>query len=320
MRRMMICCVCALVLTLSLSMTNGAVAEKQVQVFVNGSKITFDVQPQIIEGRTMVPIRFVADSLGASVTWDNAEKTVTIFKGGNWITLQISKKSMDINGKTIALDVAPVILDNRTLVPLRAIAEGLSVKVTWDKKSYAVMMTAPLSFYYRFSDICNEMVKDYDNGKYGQELFFLEIGGSGCDKSNIIIYSKNDHATIIYNQSIEGRYKIRELSKEEYQDLTSFVADNQIDRLPDFDTGMVCDGVEFQYLHCTKDKESTFYMNNPSFSEGGANYEKLLEKLYNLLSEGDFDIHYKQEEKIRGLKLLIQKRRLLCSVDMERWR
>ena len=118
-----------------------ALAESEVSVYLFGDKLEFDVPPQIINGRTMVPMRKIFESLGASVDWDAETKTVTSVRGNKTISLTINNYTMSVNGTEVELDVAPCIVSGRTMVPARAVSESFNLKVDWDSNTKSVLIT-----------------------------------------------------------------------------------------------------------------------------------------------------------------------------------
>ena len=109
-----------------------------ITVLLNGEKIGFDVQPQIIKDRTMVPLRAIFEALGAEVAWDDATKTVTAKKDDVTIKMTIGADSFMRNSEKISLDSPATIVDSRTLVPVRAIAESFGSQVGWIAESKTV--------------------------------------------------------------------------------------------------------------------------------------------------------------------------------------
>ena len=104
-----------------------------ISVRVGGELLDFDVLPFITtEGRTMLPMRKVFEALGAQIAWDDSSQTVTATKDGISISLTIDKKLANINGVYKEMEVPPMLVENRTLVPVRFIAEALGAQVTWD--------------------------------------------------------------------------------------------------------------------------------------------------------------------------------------------
>ena len=92
---------------------------------MNGQSYNIDAAPFISNGRTLVPVRYLADALGAQTAWDAATQTITITKGGTTIELTIGSTAITTNGKTSQMDTAPLIENGRTYLPARYIAEAL---------------------------------------------------------------------------------------------------------------------------------------------------------------------------------------------------
>ena len=106
-----------------------------VQIYADGKEMYFpDQQPVKTSGRTMVPIRFVAEYTGADVTWDSTNKRIIIEDGYNKITIWQGKKICHINGNYYygKLDVAPYMVRGRNMVPLRFVLENLGYTVSYD--------------------------------------------------------------------------------------------------------------------------------------------------------------------------------------------
>ena len=106
-----------------------AVQYGDLPVYLNGRHMTFDVPPFAEQNRTFVPVRVIAEELGAEVTWDDG--TVTITRENTTITLQIDSPVAIVDGETHTLDVSACARDGRTFVPLRFIAEALDFEVNW---------------------------------------------------------------------------------------------------------------------------------------------------------------------------------------------
>ena len=123
-----------------LSKTYQKLNREGVKVFVNGKKPAFDVQPQIREGRTLVPFRALAESLGAQVSWDGNNRQVAVIRAHIRIQLSVGSPEATVNGTPVTLDVPATIVDGRVMVPLRFISEGLKARVTWDPSSQMVVV------------------------------------------------------------------------------------------------------------------------------------------------------------------------------------
>lgn len=116
-----------------------------VQITVNGRVIQSDVSPYVDENsRTMVPIRFVGEELGATVGWDKTEQKVTLTRTGISIVLWVGQKNAQVNGKPFTMDTVPVMKAGRTMVPIRFITEAFGGSITWHKEIQTVaILTAP---------------------------------------------------------------------------------------------------------------------------------------------------------------------------------
>jgi hypothetical protein len=95
----------------------------------------------MIEGRMMVPIRFVAQELGATVTWDPNTRVVRLLKGNDSVTMTVGSTRADRNGLVQALAVAPVIRNGRTLLPLRDVARFTGGIADYNESTGVVFVT-----------------------------------------------------------------------------------------------------------------------------------------------------------------------------------
>ena len=117
---------------------------REVSVLMDGQPIVSDIPSFIYNDRTLVPIRFVADGLGAKTEWNQENKTVTITLNGKKIVLKINSRDIYIDEKkgTLSGDNPPPMLvnDSRTMVPLRFVSENLGYKVGWDDQKSTVII------------------------------------------------------------------------------------------------------------------------------------------------------------------------------------
>ena len=113
----------------------------EISVIVNGKKLEFDQPPVLLNDRTLVPVRAIFEELGAVVMWNDVTQTALAVKGDLQITIKIGVTVMMANDKEITLDVPAQLINDRTLVPLRAIAEALGNTVEWDGATQTVTIT-----------------------------------------------------------------------------------------------------------------------------------------------------------------------------------
>ena len=134
--------------------------EREITVKYAGTKIEFDVAPRLINDRTFVPLRAIFEAMNATVDYDDDTSTITAYKSGITIKMQIGVPSIHKEQQAIVrvgdgyaledeyvisdtpLDVAPVIIDDRTLVPVRAISESFDCIIDWNAQTYTVNITS----------------------------------------------------------------------------------------------------------------------------------------------------------------------------------
>lgn len=111
-----------------------------LRILVNGTLLQPDVPPFIEQGRTQVPLRAVFQALGAEVEWDGATHTVTATRRGRQVVLTVGAPTARVDGQEVPLDVPARIVDNRTFVPLRFVAEALGASVGYDAAARTVLV------------------------------------------------------------------------------------------------------------------------------------------------------------------------------------
>lgn len=121
---------------------SSAFAE-DINVTVNSEYVDFDTPPVIIDGRTLIPIRAVAEKIGLKVTWDQETQTASIINRDKTVNLTIGSNILTDNGAEFTIDVAPQIINDRTCLPLRAAAEAFGANVNWDGEKRLVEVNVP---------------------------------------------------------------------------------------------------------------------------------------------------------------------------------
>gem|GEM_PF-6589486 len=117
--------------------------DDSISAFIDGKEVEFDVPPVIKSNRTLIPVRAVTTALGAQVDWNpskpniiNITKSVIDDAGSEvlkLIIIDLDTKKVTINGVATELDVPPMMIGNRTMVPVRFIAESFNMNINWDK-------------------------------------------------------------------------------------------------------------------------------------------------------------------------------------------
>jgi hypothetical protein len=125
--------------TFTIGSTTYTVEENKVAV-----EKTMDVAPYIKDGRTYLPVRFVAEALGVTednILWDPVSRKVTIFKGDRIAQMTIDSTTLLVNGVELTMDVAPEITNGRTMLPVRWMTQALGATIAWDAETQTVTVT-----------------------------------------------------------------------------------------------------------------------------------------------------------------------------------
>lgn len=112
----------------------------QKSLTVNGKKQSIDVAPLLKNDTTYVPIKYVLDSFGGQSEWNSTAKKITVMSGSTLLELTVGKKEFTLNGARKQSEVSPIIVDDRTLVPLRLVSEALGIDVKWEKKTKSITL------------------------------------------------------------------------------------------------------------------------------------------------------------------------------------
>ena len=173
----------AAVVAITATIGSGCVLAKSndITVTYDGENISFDVQPEIVDDRVMVPMRTIFETFGAKVKWDSDTQTITAKKKSKTIQMTIGSSDMTKNDETYSFDVSPIIEDGRTLVPIRAISDMLGLDVEWNEKNNTVTITTPQ----------DDEDESWKNNTGTVDLDNVEVTGDGISVSdNIITISK----------------------------------------------------------------------------------------------------------------------------------
>jgi len=210
-------------LTLIFSMVMTTCAMPPIKVVVGGEKLETDVEPIIVNGRTMLPVRAVFESIGADVDYISEERKVVAIKDDTTVTFVIASNVMTINGVEKEIDVPAMIKDSRTLVPLRACAEAFDLDVTWNGDTRTARVKIPVSvpvetwyknsenekFYYFYDENGNNtLLSNADGSVYEKFVYdennnevFLEFSSGGWNKKT---YDK--YGNLVYAQGASGSW------------------------------------------------------------------------------------------------------------------
>lgn len=117
-----------------------------IKVYINNNRINYDTMPVNINNRVLVPVRATFDALGADIEWFGEIQTVIATSGSTLIALKIDNPLLIVSDvqtqgiKTIELDSPPVLLNSKTMIPLRAIAEIFDYQVIWSEENKSIFI------------------------------------------------------------------------------------------------------------------------------------------------------------------------------------
>ncbi|MBQ3427778.1 MAG: copper amine oxidase N-terminal domain-containing protein [Clostridia bacterium] len=115
-----------------------------ITVYYNGTRISFHSygqNPELLASRTLVPLRSIFEAMGADVDWDNTTSTAIAKRNKVEIRVQIGANEIYKDGKSIPVDVPAQLLNDRTMVPVRVIAEAFGADVQWNENGKCVLIT-----------------------------------------------------------------------------------------------------------------------------------------------------------------------------------
>lgn len=129
-------------LALTMIFSANVMAANEITVNVNGVKVQMDQQPIIENGRTLVPLRAVAEALGCEVVWDSETKTASFTQGDIMAIVTVGENYIIVGdgvyNENVPVDSPAVIVNSRTMIPLRALSEGFGYDVEWDGSTSTV--------------------------------------------------------------------------------------------------------------------------------------------------------------------------------------
>ena len=168
--------------------TSTVLAEENITVMLNGQAMDFDVAPIIQNDRVLVPMRAIFEELHCSVDYtdiDGRQIITAKLNENNSIGLVIGSDEMQVHNQKIKLDTAPIIVNDRTLVPLRAVSEAFDYDVNWDGDTKTVTISKEIPkteydiLYGRLKVKIKSDSKVYD-GFWGDDTW-LELSNEGID-------------------------------------------------------------------------------------------------------------------------------------------
>lgn len=156
-----------------------------------------DVKPMIYKNRTLVPIRFITESLGGEVGWSEKTKEVTLNFNNNEFEFVIGSNKVIVDKKIETIDTEPIIINNRTMVPVRFISESLGATVYWDEIKKEVVICDGFK-------IVNDKEYNFLKGeKYHDEIIYLSGEIEDDIKDTYKLFNSLDNLNTFVEENIQ---------------------------------------------------------------------------------------------------------------------
>lgn len=185
-----------LLLILSSFIFSGYKIQKPIKIYINGQLVESDQPPLIIDNRTFVPIRVIAEDLGATVDYNNKDRIVTIRRDKTNILLtigdDIARISSDVETRPAILDAPAFLRNDRTYLPLRSISELFGMQVDWDGAKRAIYIKE------------NSYLSDYINRDNALEEVLERLRELGIFKNEKVYFEVDDYEMKLDGGSYEG--------------------------------------------------------------------------------------------------------------------
>ena len=155
-------------------------SDNTIKVTLNGEELLFPQSPVMIDDRVLVPVREIFEALGADVDWDDSTQSVTSTKGLTTINLTIDSNIMYKNGAEIYLEVPAQLINDKTMVPVRAVSEAFGCHVDWDETNNTVLISVAKIYYgvgkndyFTYEHGLDYYVENVDSSEYSPELALM---------------------------------------------------------------------------------------------------------------------------------------------------
>ncbi len=185
-----------LLLILSSFIFTGFKPQRDIKIYINGQVVESDQPPLLIDNRTFVPIRVIAEDLGATVDYNNKDRIVTIRRDKTNILLtigdDIARISSDVETRPAILDAPAFLRNDRTYLPLRSISELFGMQVDWDGAKRAVYIKE------------KSYLPDYINADNALEEVLERMKELGIFKNEKVYFEVDDYEMKLDGGSYEG--------------------------------------------------------------------------------------------------------------------
>jgi hypothetical protein len=175
-------------------------AANELTIFLENQKLSADVQPVIIKDRTFIPLYSLADLVGAQLDYDATTHTVTCSKEDLTFTLDFRQGIVKKNGMILTMDPAPLILNGRTMVPLRSFAEAFGYQVEYSDDTKTVHVT-PSPELVKKRQWIKDLIQKSDEATNAKKSYRMNIGLRASLPNGILKADITGNMQFDYNKS-----------------------------------------------------------------------------------------------------------------------
>jgi len=228
-------------------------AAEDISLYVDGKKVSSDVAPVAVSGRTMVPARSIFEKLGAEVTWFGSRQQIIIRSVKARIVLNLGSDIAYVNNKSVKLDVEPMVINGRTLIPVRFVSEELGYNVKWNpndnsvhintkedkiipdvekisvtKKGNATVVTAKVSNMVRpsisYASDPTRFIADFPNAELSIDGSSYKVESKSVKEIRYAIHP--EYTRIVIESPVDVTYKVSYTSNTMVVTVTSIAKDD----------------------------------------------------------------------------------------------
>ena len=152
--------------------------------YVKNYKTEIDAAPIILNNRTYVPVRFLAEGFGAQVKWDDYEKAARIIYGAKEIKMTIGREWIWVNNEKVNFDAAPVVVNSRTMVPAAAFCKAAGMNICWDNRGVVVVTGPDITLQEDNAQILNKIHSLFDGVKKSGVMARVYVSPEGSDNND----------------------------------------------------------------------------------------------------------------------------------------
>lgn len=190
----------------------NSISDTQINILYNDSVIQYqDVKPVNTDGRVMIPFRVVLESMGATVEYDDSQRLVTAKKDDIEIKFTLMDDTIYVNKNgeesTVKMDTPMIIVEDRTLVPIRFMSEALGMQVGWDGDTETVLVMDYDDYFEEFENVIPNLIKTAQlgqNTKYNSENMTFNVDFDTIDVSQPISLDFGGELNGVYDDSVKS--------------------------------------------------------------------------------------------------------------------